>query len=240
MCLVPATWKSAQIWPTLLLDKENKWFATTANVGISWFSNCRNTFLEIAGKKNFPMEKYITFPYFGPARPERAKHCITNAFLYTFKGLWRLRADLFCKKMIFTKNWTCNRVSLFLGNLGFWADFPFLLKSVTRTNTYISFGISMIWRRVATEFCKNHESYWFYVFYGIFINSQTNQWFFDFLKIMGNHENDRPSVPGHEKSKESYTFSGFWEWWKRKELWKIMFVSVFHESPLHFMKLCHF
>jgi len=49
--LVPGTCKSAQIWPTLLLDKENKWFATTANVGIPWFSNPRNTFLEIFRKR---------------------------------------------------------------------------------------------------------------------------------------------------------------------------------------------
>ena len=47
-------------------------------------------------------KKCIQIPSFGPARPQRAKHCITNAFLYTFRGVWRHRAD-FHKNAFFRK-----------------------------------------------------------------------------------------------------------------------------------------
>ena len=50
-------------------------------------------FLRFSGKWTSLSKKCIQIPSFGPARPQRAKHCITNAFLYTFRGVWRHRAD---------------------------------------------------------------------------------------------------------------------------------------------------
>ena len=102
-------------------------------------------------------KKCIQIPSFGPARPQRAKHCITNAFLYTFRGVWRHRAD-------FHKNAFFRKIGIPIGLLCFYEIlnlamyFLFLLKSVTRTNTYNSQGISMIWRQVDAEFPKNHEN----------------------------------------------------------------------------------
>ena len=114
-------------------------------------------FLRFCEKWTSLSKKCIKIPSFGPARPQRAKHCITNAFLYTFRGVWRHRAD-------FHKNAFFRKIGIPIGLLCFYEIlnlamyFLFLLKSVTRTNTYNPQGISMIWRQVDTEFPKNHEN----------------------------------------------------------------------------------
>ena len=179
-------------------------------LGFRDFSVPATLFLIFSENGTSLSQKCIQNPSFGPARPQRAKHCITNAFLYTFRGVWRHRAD-FHKKGIFsgksklqqgylvcTKSWILQYIYCFCWNRSL-AQTPIIPRG------YQWFG--GMWPRNSAKIIELIE---FYEFYDIFMNFWKIKGFMIFVKIMGSHENIQPSVPGHVKPTGFYTILGFW------------------------------
>ena len=136
--LVPGTCKSAQIWPTLLLDKENKWFATTANVGIPWFSNPRNTFLEIFRKRELRYGRNTFSFHLSVPRGPSTQNIVLPMLFYILLRVSGATGRIFAKTSFFRKNEIAIGLLRFYEILNFAIYLLFLLKSVTRTNTYNS------------------------------------------------------------------------------------------------------
>ena len=132
---VPGTRKRAQNWPTLLLDQENKWFATTANVGIPWFSSPRNTVLEIFRKMELRYGRNTFSFHLSVPRGPDTQNIVLPMLFYILWGVSGVTGRIYIKKWFFQKNEIPIILFHFRGILNSAIYFLFLLKFVTRTNT---------------------------------------------------------------------------------------------------------
>jgi len=104
---------------------------------------------------------------------------------YILLGVSGATGQIFHKNAFFRKNGIPIGLLCFYEILNLAMYFLFLLKSVTRTNTYNPQGISMIWRQVDTEFPKIMKISEFHEFYDIFINFVEIHGFYDFREHHG-------------------------------------------------------